>query len=181
MNKVLKVPLKKYIFTFAVIAVHIIVLALLAAYFLPEFRIKAIVVIGAGFFVFKIISYLVVSLGIKDDAIIINGLFKRGIFVPLRAIQEVEIMAPTQFNSNYTLAFFGDGRKELGRLPIYWYSRHDMEQMLEMIQAKNHKVIYHPQLNQYLARAHWKRLMVNYVIQYILLTGIAIFIIMKNK
>jgi hypothetical protein len=185
MNKIIKVRLQKYLATFCITAAHVMIIALVVHLFLPEIQIIPIIVLGIGFYLFKMINYLVVSIEVKEQSIVYNGFIKRGIMIPLKAIKEIELEGPSQFNSNYMLAFFKerkslyDRNTELGRLPIYWFSRMEVLQLLESIKKVNPTIKYQKKINQYLIGVFWKYLLVNYIIQYTILIGIMVFIITK--
>jgi hypothetical protein len=185
MNKIIKVPPKRYISTLCKVVAHVIALALLAFYFLPEFKLNTIILIGLGYYVFKVINYLMVSLRIKDNSILYNGFFKKGILVAFDAIKEIEIEGPSQFNSNHRIVFWGEResafakRQVLVKFPIYWFSKKEVTQLLKTIQTKNPSIEYHKQVILYLRGEDWKHLFINYLIQYSILIGMIIFIIMK--
>jgi hypothetical protein len=182
---VIKVPPQKYITTLAIVAAHVIIIGLMANYFLPQFSLNSIILLGSAFYVFKVINYLVASIHVKENSIVTNGFFKRGKAVPYRAVQEVELEGPSQFNSNYMLALYGERkpnlakRQVLTRVPIYWFSRKKIVELLNTIKGSNHSAQFQKQVNLYIIGQYWKTLLVNYLIQYVILAVIIIVIIMK--
>jgi hypothetical protein len=185
MNKIIRVPLLKYLKTLGLVAAHVLVLILLTIVFIPEFRKESIIIVGLGFFVFKAVNYMGVSFEVKGSEFVYNKFFKKGIRIPLKNIAEAEIEGPTQFNSNYHLAFYGkmtsttQSRPLLGKIPIYWYSRDDMGEFLNNLKKRNPAIQFQKNINQYLNKEDWKRLSVNYFIQYVILIVIITIIIMK--
>jgi hypothetical protein len=184
-NMVIKVPLQKYITTLAIVAAHVILIGLLAHYFLPSFRLNSIILLGIAFYVFKVVNYLVASIHLKQDSIVTNGFIRRGKVIPYSAIQEVELEGPSQFNSNYMLALYGERksnlakREVLARAPIYWFSRNKMIDFLNEIKENNHRVQFQKQVSLFMMGQYWKTLLVNYFIQYVILAVIIIVIVMK--
>lgn len=182
---VIKVPIQKYITTLAIVAAHVILISLLAYFFLPQFSLNSIILLGTAFYVFKVINYLVASIHLKENSIVQNAFFKRGKVIPYGAIQEVELEGPSQFNSNYMLALYGERkpnlakRQVLARIPIYWFSRNMVVELLNTIKENNHSVQFQKQVSLYLIGQYWKTLLVNYLIQYVILVVIIIVIIMK--
>lgn len=184
MKKVIKVPLQKYITTLIVVAAHVILLALLAKNFVPTFNLNFIILIGLGFYVFKVVNYMFVSIEMKENSFVYNGIIKRGTSIPFGAIQEIELEGPSQFNSNYMLALYGEKsnyekRLVLRRIPIYWFSRNEIVQLLNSIKENNPFAQFQKQVSLYLTGQYWKTLLINYLIQYALLVVIIIFILKK--
>jgi hypothetical protein len=184
-HMVIKVPLQKYISTLAIIAAHVILIGLLAHFFLPQFSLNSIILLGTAFYVFKVINYLVASIHVKENSIVSNGFFKRGKVIPYGAIQEAELEGPSQFNSNYMLALYGERqsnlakRQVLSKIPIYWFSRGKMVELLNTIKENNYRVQYQKQVSLFMIGEYWKTLLVNYLIQYVILAVIIIVIVMK--
>jgi hypothetical protein len=184
-NMVIKVPLQKYISTLAIVAAHVIVISLLADFFLPQFSLNSIILLGIAFYLFKVINYLVASIHAKENSIVNNGFFNRGKVIPYGAIQEVELEGPSQFNSNYMLAFYGERhsnlakRQVLTKVPIYWYSRGKMVDLLNTIKENNYRVQFQKQVSLFMIGQYWKTMLVNYLIQYVILAVIMIIIVMK--
>lgn len=182
---VIKVSLQKYITTLALVAAHVILISLLAHFFLPQFSLNSIILLGIAFYVFKVINYLVASIHVKENSIVNNGFFKRGKVIPFGAIQEVELEGPSQFNSNYMLAFYGERqsnlakRQVLTKVPIYWYSRNNMVDLLNTIKENNYRVQFQKQVSLFMIGQYWKTLLVNYLIQYVILAVILIVIVNK--
>jgi hypothetical protein len=187
MNNVMKVPLLKYLSMLGVVGIHVAIIALLAHFFVPRLQMKTIIIIGVAYIIFKLINYVVNSVVVKDTSFVINGLMKRGIAVPFRQIEEIEIIGPSQFNSNHMVAFYGesdkafDKKQELGRFPIYWYSRREIADLLEKIRMQNPSIVYQKRLIEYLRKENWKYLLVNYLIQYAFLAVLVFIIINKFK
>jgi hypothetical protein len=184
MDKKIKVPLKKYFITLCIVVVHITIIAILSYYFLPQLQINAILLIGLGYYVFKLINYLVVTIQMKENAFVYNGVFKKGILVPFDEIKEIDLEGPSQFNSNYRLAFYGEiqssqykKRKELVKFPIYWFSSVEIISLLKTIQNRNPSFKLHKQALLYLNGESWKNVLINYLIQYSIIAGMVIFII----
>jgi hypothetical protein len=182
---VIKVPLQKYITTLVLVAAHVIVISLLAHFFLPQFSLNSIILLGSAFYVFKVINYLVASIHVKENSIVTNGFFKRGKVIPFGAIQEVELEGPSQFNSNYMLALYGEKKPNLSksqvlaRVPLFWFSRNKIVDLLNTIKENNYRVQFQKQVSLFMIGQYWKTLLVNYVIQYVILAVIIIVIIMK--
>ncbi len=179
MKKNIIVPPRKYLITLLIVIAHVLLLSFIAINFLPGFRLEVIYILGIGFYLFKVINYLRGSVKIDEKSLMINRLIKKRFSIPFKEIKEIEIIGPSQFNSNHMMAFYGEGRQELGRFPFYWFSRLEVTLILETIKSKKPNVLYHKQLNQYLAGQYWKYLLVNYIIQYTLIAGIIAFIVMK--
>ncbi|MHC0039117.1 hypothetical protein [Pseudoneobacillus sp. C159] len=185
MKNFIKVPLFKYLSMLGVVGAHVAIIGLLAHLYVPRLQVKTIVFIGVAYIIFKIINYLVSTVEVKDTSIVINGLIKRGVAVPFRQIEVIEIIGPSQFNSNYMVAFFGetdkafDKKQELGRFPIYWYSRREITALLEKMRMQNPQIAYEKRLIEYLRKENWKYLLVNYLIQYAFL-GVLVFIIIHK-
>jgi hypothetical protein len=185
MIKTMKVPLQKYMTTLLIVVIHVLILALVTKYYLPSFHLSNIFYLGAAFIAFKWIQYLLVSIKIKDNSFIYNGVLKRGQEYSFSSISEIELEGPSQFNSNYMLALYGeqklgsDKRVLLKKIPIYWFSRKEMVLLLNTIRESNPFVQLQKQVNSYLFGEYWKTLVVNYTIQYVLLLAIIIFIINK--
>lgn len=182
---VIKVPIQKYISTLVIVAAHVFLIGLLAHFFLPQFSLKSIILLGSAFYVFKVINYLVASIHIKGNSIITNGFFIRGKVIPFGVIQEVELDGPSQFNSNYMLALYGERkpnlakRQVLAKIPLYWYSRNTIVDLLNTIKENNHRIQFQKQVSLFMIGQYWKTLLVNYLIQYVILAVIVIVIIMK--
>jgi hypothetical protein len=188
MDKKIKVPIKKYFITLCIVVVHIMIIALLSYYFLPQLQMNAILLMGLGYYVFKLINYLVVTIQMKENAFVYNGVFKKGILVPFDEIKEIDLEGPSQFNSNYRLAFYGEiqssqykKRKELVKFPIYWFSRGEIIPLFKIIQSHNPSVIFHKKAIQYINGVSWKNVLINHLIQYCIIAGMVIFIINKNN
>lgn len=186
MTKKLKVPLIKYFITLCNVVVHITIIAILSYYFLPQLQMNAILLIGLGYYVYKFIKYLKVTLEIKENTFVYNGVIKKGILVPFDEIKEIDLEGPSQFNSNYMLAFYGEiqssqykKRQVLVKIPIYWFSRDEMIPLLKTIENSNPSVKLQKQANQYLNGESWKNVLINYLIQYSIIAGMVIFIINK--
>jgi hypothetical protein len=184
-NMVIKVPLQKYISTLAIVAAHVAIIALLAHFFLPQFSLNSIILLGIAFYVFKVINYLVASIHAKENSIVTNGFFKRGKSIPYGAIQEVELEGPSQFNSNYMLAFYGERhstlakRQVLTKVPIYWFSKGKMVDLLNTVKENNYRVQFQKQVSLFMIGQYWKTMLVNYLIQYVILAVVIVIIVMK--
>jgi hypothetical protein len=182
---VIKVPIQKYITTLVIVAAHVFLIGLLAHFFLPQFSLKSIILLGSAFYVFKVINYLVASVHVKENTIVTNGFFKRGKVIPYGTIQEVELEGPSQFNSNYMLALYGERkpnlakRHVLARIPIFWFSRSKIVDLLNTVKENNYRVQFQKQVSLFMIGQYWKTLLVNYLIQYVILAVIVVVIIMK--
>ncbi|MFD2445296.1 hypothetical protein ACFSO7_15135 [Bacillus sp. CGMCC 1.16607] len=184
MNKVIKVPLLTYVRIFCIVAAYGIAFGLLTHNFLPEVQLSVILILVVGFFAFKIINYLVVSLEVNENSLVFNGFFKRGIQIPFNQLKEVDLEGPSQFNSNYRLAFFGNGsqnRQVFAKIPLYWFRRSEMTELLIEIQQMNPTVQYEKQVSLYMIGDDKKKLLVNYLLQNIILFGLLIFLIIKYR
>jgi hypothetical protein len=185
MTKTLRVPLQKYLTTLLVAAVHVLILSVVAKLFLPSFKVNTIFFLGAAFIAFKWIQYLFVTIKVRDKSLIYNGVLKRGQEISFSSMNEIELEGPSQFNSNYMLAIYGEHRQGsdkrvlLRKIPIYWFSKGDMVSLLNAIRETNPFVQLQKQVSLYLTGQYWKTLAINYTIQYVLLLIIIIFIINK--
>lgn len=183
MNKEIKVSAFIYVRTLLIVVTHVIILGLLANYFLPQFQLKSIILIAGGYYLFKVINYLSISYQLKDKAFITKRFFNSEKLVPFHSIKEIELEGPSQFNSNYMVAFYGEKefekRKPLVKIPIYWFSRKDIIELLRTIQQDNPFMQLNKNISLYMAKEHWKNLMINYLLQYFILTALIIAMIMK--
>jgi hypothetical protein len=186
MNRVIRVSGGKYLITFLLVVIHVITISILSHIFLPQLHLTTVIILAGIFYIYKVIGYLSVSIHRKDSGISYNGILKKNIEIPYLSMKEMELEGPSQFNSNYTMAIYGEsesqmGKKKLVRIPIYWFRRSDVRELLVDIRKKRQDVFYQQRLSQYIKGEDRKHLFINYLIQYILLGIIIVFIIRSNN
>lgn len=186
MNRVVKVSGQKYLITFLLVVVHVIAISILSHFFIPQLRLTTVIFLAFVFYIYKVIGYLSVSIHRKDSLISYNGILKKAIEIPYSSIKEMELEGPSQFNSNYTMAIYGEsesqlGKKKLVRIPIYWFRRSDIMELLDHIRKRKPSVVYQQRLSQYINGEDRKNLLINYLIQYMILIVIIVFIIRSNQ
>jgi hypothetical protein len=185
MNRAIRVSGQKYFITFLLVVIHVMAISILSHIFLPKLHLTTVIFLAIIFYVYKVVGYLSVSIHRKESCISYNGIIKKGIEIPYSSMKEIELEGPSQFNSNYTMVIYGEsesqlGKKKLVRIPIYWFNRNDVNELLEDIRKRRPDVFYQQRISQYIKGEDRKHLFINYLIQYIILSVIIVFIIKSN-